>query len=325
MSLSTFDTTFDFTFARISIAPPVVLDDVGGDGGGGISGSVLPLATSSARLASCLHPEGQGWERWAGVPMSTPSYLLPFILAVPMPDEVNSSPYCTQPIQILDADTGVVVLLPTGSELHRLTNGNTLYLIHTGSQLYTGNNIPASLPTGTYRIQVADAVSEPFGVRCTGCSLYRIRLSNPTRIGDLLYGSFGFEQIFYVEGDLDGPSFEETETRSGTEKTGGTVKKSWTLNLDSVTEPIVDALALSGLHRLVEVSLVDGAGIPYRPIQALAYEAKASTSDNASGGYDVSLKLPVSLTEWKSGAAAAGCLTDGAASGVLTEVICEVT
>jgi len=319
MALTSFDTTFDYTFARTQPEVLPVFPTVGGDGGGGIAGAVLPVSTNPGTLASCLHPGGQGWERWAGVPISQDNYLLPFILAVPMPGNVLTSPYCTSPVVVVDADSGAVIQT-TDAVLHRLTDGATLYLIHGGTPLN-----PA-LPVGAYRVSVADAISEPFSVVACAC-LFRVRLLNDTRIGDLLYGSFGFQQVFYVEGELDGPTYEESETRSGTEKTGGSVKKSWTLTLEGVSEPIADALALSGLHRLVEVSPVNSSGVWQRSIQALAYEAKATITPGTSGGYDVSLKLPVGLSEWKTGTSAdgSGCLTGvGSTAGPLIVVDCPV-
>ncbi|GAB4052550.1 hypothetical protein [Spirosoma litoris] len=319
-TLTSFDVTFDNTFAR-SQPTDDTFPEVGGDGGGGIAGSVFPFATNPSLLASCLHHDGQGWERWSGVPIGLPGYLLPFVLAVPMPGNLTTSPYCTEGLQIVDADSGAVVLEPYGLLLYRLSGGSTLYIIHNGSQLYSAQSVPASLPTGTYRIQLGDAVSEPFGIRCGPCKLFRVRLLNDARLGDLLYGSYGFQQVFYVEGTLSGPTYN---VEAGTDSTSKTISKIWTLSLQGTTEPIADALALAGVHRLVEVSIVNGSGAPVRSIQAMEFEAKGQITVNSSGGYDIELTLPVSKTSSGSASSTSNCAISGG-SLTLTPIECEIT
>lgn len=322
MPLTSFDATFDFTFARAGTTTTPPFPPVGNDGGGGIPGAVLPVSTDPSTLASCLHPNGQDWERWAGVPISMPSFLLPFIIRVDLPEDVFGSPYCTQALQIVDADTGAVVLTPYELPLSRVSDGQNLFIMHAGSNLQSGPSQAVSLPPGTYRIKLADAVSEPFTVKSVcGCNLLRVRLLNDTRIGNLLYGTAGWYQLFYIEGDLSGPTYEESETRTGSEKTAATLKKIWTLTLEGVSEPIADALSMAGLHRLVEVSLVSADAVPYRPITAMAHEAKAAISVSDAGGFDVTLTLPVSLTSWSSVASGSGCLP-GEGTGALTELVC---
>jgi len=309
-ALTTFDVTFDFTFAGIT-SPVDSFPAVGGDGSGGVMGVFLPFSEDPGNMATCFQPSGQAWDAIEGVPMSLPGYLLPFIVAVPLPDDVEASAYCTESPKIVDA-------------LHRLMSATTLYLIHLGSQLYSNSTTPASLPTGTYRIVVGDAVSEPFGIKCGPCSLLKVRLLNDTRLGKLLYGTFGFQQIVYVDGILEGPTYDESETKSGTNKTAGSVTKVYTLRLDNASEPVADALAMAGLHRLVEVSLLRSDGSVRRSIQAREYEAKTQVSLSDSGGFTVSMTLPVSQLEWNAaGSAGAGCSTDSDSNEVLTEVVCE--
>jgi hypothetical protein len=322
--LNTFDKTFDFTFARaINTGSPEFPVLTGGEGGGGPAGSVLPFALDPGTLPSCLRPGGQDWERWSGVPISKPDYLMPFVVAVPLPDSPAASPYCTGPLLIVDADSGETVLTPTGIVLHYLTRAGTLYILHTGSQL------ASALPEATYRVLIGTlgegVVSDAFAVKCGVCSLFQVRLKNDVPIGDLLYGSFNWEQRFFVEGELIGPVYEDSESKSGTERTSASVKKSWKLRLTNVTEPVADTLAMATLHRLVEVSTLRNDGSINRTIQALLYQAKTSVTATDNGGFDVELTLPVSATDWKSSTgsgAGSSCEVLSGIGGELIDVVC---
>lgn len=322
-TLTSFDTSFDNTFTRSLTAADPVFEDVGGDGGSTVPGAALPFSLDPSLMAGCLSGAGgQGWERWDGVPLTLPTFLLPFILAVPMPDDIYASPYCGSSFTIVDANSGAEVITPYGTTLNRVTDGKNLFILFNGGDLMGSDGVAGNLANGVYRIVYGDAISEPFQVKCLPCLMYRIRLGNDSRIGDLLYANFGFQQLFFVEGDLSGPTYDESETRSGSEKTGGTVKKVWTLNLDNVTEGIADSLAMAGLHRLVEVSIIRSVDSGARAIQAMAYEAKSTIAVSDAGGFDVTLTLPVSSTSWSSASSgAAGCLTEGYGNQ-LTEVVC---
>jgi hypothetical protein len=322
--LQTFDKTFDFTFARsIGTTTPEFPVLTGGDGGGGPAGSVLPFALDPGTLPSCLRPGGQDWERWAGVPISLPDYLMPFVVAIPLPDSPAGSAYCTGPLSIVDADSGETVQTPTGIVLHYLSSGGTLYILHTGSALAT------PLSEGTYRVLIGSlgegVISDAFAVRCGICDLFQIRLKNDVRIGDLLYGSFDWEQRFFVQGELIGPVYEDSESKSGTERTAASVKKSWKLRLENVTEPVADTLAMATLHRLVEVAMFYQDGAPKRTIQALLYQAKTNVTASDQGGFDVELTLPVSATDWKSSTgsgAGSNCEVLTGIGGQLVDVVC---
>ncbi|MBC3785709.1 hypothetical protein [Spirosoma utsteinense] len=324
--LNTFDKTFDFTFARaISVPRPNFPILTGGDGGGGPAGAVLPFSVDPNVLPSCLRlGRGQGWERWAGVPISRADYLMPFVAAVPMPDAPAASAYCVGPLTIIDADSGETIPTPSGIELHYLSSGNTLYILHSGSAL-----LGTPLPEGNYRVMIGTlgegVVSDVFSVKCGICDMFQIRLGNDVRIGDLLYGSYDFEQRWLVEGELSGPSYDYSESKSGDERTAASVKKSWTLRLEDVTENIADALAMVSLHRLVEVSTLRSDGTINRTIQSLLYSAKTAVTANSSGGYDIELTLPVSATDWKGSGASgtdASCAVLEGGAGALVEVMC---
>jgi hypothetical protein len=315
--LSTFDVSFDHTFARAVTTAPIVLPPVGGDGGGGVPGTVLPFSTNPNLLASCLRPTGQAWERWSGVPLSKADYLMPFIVAVPKPDDIATSPFCPAVVTIVDAMTGAEVLKLTPN-LTYLTQKNTLYIIHKGTNI-------AALPFGLFRVLVGTmpdaAISDPFEVRCFDCAnTYLIRLKNDNRIGDLFYDR-DWEQSFYVEGELIGPTYEADDINTERVKTGSTNRKIWTLALEEQSEPIADALALASMHRLVEVSLIRSDGTVKRSIQALANQAKVKTSVTEGGLSDIDLTLPVSVIESSLSGSDAGCITDAAGNEVV-EIFC---
>ncbi len=312
--ISTFTAPFDFTFG-LPVTPAPELPPVGGDGahvaGGRVAGAVLPFALDPALLPSCGPVGGtspaQDWDRWTGVVSTLPDYLLPFVLAVPRPADIPGSPYCTEALSLLDARTGEVLRTLGEAPLLRYADARSLYVMHVGSRIDT------VLPDGTYRFQLGPAISEVFTVYCNACSLIRIRLGNDTRIGDLLYDrpdpeqGGPFEQVFFAEGALTGPTYEESEVRQNGERSSATVRKVWTLRLAGVAENIADALALVSLHRVVELQTGGPLG---RTISALAYGAKTRVSLSDAGGLDVELTLPVSAAEFRASGSGAGCLVD---------------
>ncbi|RIV23595.1 hypothetical protein DYU11_11480 [Fibrisoma montanum] len=329
MALTTFDYTFDFTFDRAAAPELPTLPEPGGDGLQGVGGAAMPFAQNPALLASC-RPTGQGWERWAGVPISRPNYLMPFVLAVPMPDDLESSPWCVDGGNFVDADTGE----DRGgwqATLFRMTDGNTLYIINIGEPIMEwGTGALRSLSEGVYRLKIGPAYSAPFAVKCGFCDLLEIRMVNDTRIGDLLYGSYGFQQRFLVEGELTGPTYEEIEERSGDEKTGGQVRKVWTLRIEDASESVADALSMAGLHKVFEVSYLNGDGSILRSVQALSFEAKPRITPTDYGAFTIEVVMPVSSlgTSVKAGTAQNGsaCLVDVPAgtsgAAVLTPLDC---
>ncbi|MGF7219042.1 hypothetical protein GGR92_005222 [Spirosoma lacussanchae] len=321
MALTSFDQSFDYTFQRAPVVATPTFPPTGTDSVGSVAGAVLPFSDAPGLMGDCLlgGRSGQAWEPWQGLATSTSEYLLPFVLTVPLPENLTTSPYCTEPLQIVDAQTGAVIQEPDVI-LRRFTKGDTLYIMHTGTQLDN------PLPNGEYRLKLSDQVSDVFAIRCLPCVLIRIRLLNDTPIGGLLYGTYGFQQVVYVEGELTGPTYEESATQSGSEKTSGTVTKTYTLSLTGVTESLADALAHASLHKLVEVTLMRKDGSASRSIRAMAYAARTKVSLADEAGFDVELSLPVSTTRWDTpGLSTASCgVSEGPAGGgsSLVEVEC---
>lgn len=310
--LTTFDPTFDFTFARagVSVSP---LPPVGGDGassvklGGRLTGAVMPFAKTPAFLGST--PTGQAYETIGTITSAVQGFLPPFAILLPRPEDITLTPWCLDRGTVLEARTGRIVDNFT-TDIVRLMSADTLFMIApSGSfQLDRGG----VLDLGRYQLLLGDTgsdyrVSDVFEVVDNPCTVFRIVLDNPTPIGKLPYGKANFKQVFYVPGELTGPTYEETETRSGSELVSGTTTKVYTFYINDASEALLDALALVRFHRLVEVDVLNGDGTIARPIQAMAYQAKFKASQNG-GNFDIELTLPVEVTSFSK--LAAGCAPD---------------
>lgn len=309
MATTSFDLPFDFTFLGIANLPnvPIDLSPTGGlsqsDGLTGVPGAVLPFSDNPATLDSCA-TAAQGWEQFVGVPQANPFQILPFILVVNRPLDLTGDPasvYCNDSIDIINVETGVTTRT-VSANLRQLTDGTLLYVQHTGTTMTT------ALPDGYYRLKVGNAYSAIFAVKCTGCRL-KIRMKNPTRIGNLLYGYNNWEQNFYAQGELTGPIYEETESKSGDTRQSISVKKYWLLELPNVSESIADALSLIKLHRDFYVEILSPTGAIVRQIVADSYEASTTITALSSGGLSATVKIPVAEITW-SATGATACATD---------------